>query len=93
MARRAFYTQNETNPLITICALMFFHYWDMSNMQTVNNTDTDWWWLGNAIRLAQGEGLHREGKSSDPQGPFQSLKRRIWWSLFVSASFPSPPDT
>jgi hypothetical protein len=88
MARNAFYTQNETNPLITICALMLFHYWDMSNMQTVNNTDTDWWWLGNAIRLAQGEGLHREGKSNDPQGPLQSLKRRIWWSLFVSASFP-----
>lgn len=89
MARCAFYTQNETNPLVTICALMLFHYWDMSNVHTVNNTDTDWWWLGNAIRLAQGEGLHREGKSNDPRGPFHSLRRRIWWALFVSTSFPS----
>lgn len=84
MARHAFYTHNESNQLITICAIMLFHYWDMSVMNTVNNTDTDWWWLGNAIRLAQEEGLYREGKSNDSSGPFQSLKRRIWWTLFVS---------
>ncbi|KEF58988.1 uncharacterized protein A1O9_03831 [Exophiala aquamarina CBS 119918] len=62
---------------------MLFHYWDMSTVATVNNTDTDWWWLGNAIRLAQAEGLQREGKSNDPPGPFQTLKRRIWWALFA----------
>lgn len=84
MARQTFYTHHESNQLITICAIMLFHYWDMTVMNTVNNTDTDWWWLGNAIRLAQEEGLHREGKSNDSSGPFQSLKRRIWWTLFVS---------
>lgn len=89
MARHSFYNWHETNPLVTICAIMLFHYWDMSTVATVNNTDTDWWWLGNAIRLAQAEGLQREGKSNDPPGPFQTLKRRIWWALFVSSSFPT----
>lgn len=87
MARHGFYTRKESNPLITICAIMLFHYWDMTAMNTGNNTDTDWWWLGNAIRLAQEEGLHREGRPSDLSVPFQSLKRRIWWTLFVSTGF------
>ncbi|KAK5044684.1 hypothetical protein LTR84_010576 [Exophiala bonariae] len=82
MARHAFYTNKESNPLVTICAIMLFHYWDMTAMNTVNNTDTGWWWLGNAIRLAQEEGLHREGKSSDLSRPLQSLRKRIWWTLF-----------
>jgi len=79
MARHSFYNCNETNPLVAISSIMLFHYWDLSNVDSANGVDTDWWWLGNAIRLAQAEGLQREGRP----GPFQSLKKRIWWALYA----------
>lgn len=48
--------------------------------------DPDWWWNGVTIRLAQQIGLHRELPASrlarfDQE---QSVRRRIWWTLFVS---------
>ena len=90
MARHAFYSNHEKNQLVAVCAIMMFHYWDTSSMNTVNNTDSQWWWLGNSIRLAQDIGLHRESKTIDQQTSLRALKRRIWWTLFVS-HFPCMP--
>lgn len=46
------------------------------------------WWTGITIRQAQELGFHRElpvGKALRP-GETVGLRRRIWWSLFLSSS-------
>ncbi|CAK7230449.1 hypothetical protein SCUCBS95973_007577 [Sporothrix curviconia] len=39
-----------------------------------------WTWLGSAVRLAQGVGLHIESGSSDPSA---EMRRRLWWALYI----------
>ena len=50
--------------------------------------DAAWWWTGVAIKYAQQVGLHREPKDVAAVGgqEAQSLRRRIWWTLFVSSA-------
>jgi hypothetical protein len=50
--------------------------------------DAAWWWTGIAIKYAQQVGLHREPKNVQDVGgeAMQGLRRRIWWTLFVSST-------
>lgn len=47
--------------------------------------DAAWWWTGLAIKYAQQMGMHREPRNVRDVGGerMQSLRRRIWWTLFV----------
>ncbi|GME33249.1 hypothetical protein EJ06DRAFT_391149 [Neofusicoccum parvum] len=43
----------------------------------------DWHWLGVATSLAQTVGLHRNPESMRMDSSQRSLRKRIWWSLYI----------
>lgn len=91
-AKTLFYANQEKNPLLAISGIMLFYWWGSSPPDVVS-MDTVWWWTGVAIRQAQQLGLHREsrpGQTPLAAGESPSLKRRIWWTLFVGLTLPSP---
>lgn len=87
-AKAQFYNNAENNPLVRICGVMLLQYWS-SNFEGNSPLESRWWWTGVAIRLAQEAGIHRESRPTQ-QGVHASLaglRRRIWWTLFVSSFF------
>lgn len=85
-AKGLIYGNWEANPLIRIISIMLFYWWSAGPTNIVS-MDTTWWWTGIAVRLAQQVGLHREvspGQALIP-GETPGVRRRIWWSLVVSA--------
>lgn len=84
-AKALFYSNSEKNPLVAISAIMLFYWWGYAPPDIVS-IDTVWWWTGVAIRQAQQLGLHREPRPGQVGllGETPSLRRRIWWTLFVS---------
>lgn len=82
--RRLFYDNHEDQPLIRICAIMLLYWWS-TGPPNVASIDTNWWWMGASIRLAQEIGIHREQDAVHLLRPGESigLRRRIWWTLFV----------
>lgn len=82
-AKRIFYSSGEKDPITCIKAIILFYWWNPIALTTVN-IDSAWWWTGVAIRLAQQIGMHREPKSGQEMTSAQGLRRRIWWTLFVS---------
>lgn len=84
--RRLFYDNHETQPLVRICAVMLLYWWSAGPPNVVS-IDTNWWWMGAAIRLAQEIGLNRERSVDYAMRPGETdgLRRRIWWTLFVCA--------
>ena len=94
-AKSLFYGNYESNPLIQIISIMLFYWWSPGR-PNVASLDTGRWWVGTAIRLAEEIGLnHEKGPTESYIGETSGLKRRIWWTLFVSAvlsrSYPSSP--
>lgn len=84
-AKALFYANREKNPLLAISGIMLFYWWGSSPPDVVS-IDTVWWWTGVAIRQAQQLGLHREPRPAEAPsagGESPSLRRRIWWTLFV----------
>ena len=84
-AKELFYANREKNPMHAISGIMLFYWWGASPPDVVS-MDTVWWWTGVAIRQAQQMGMHRE-PAPGQEGEDTSLRRRIWWTLFVG--FPS----
>ncbi len=84
-AKRLFYSSHEKSPITCIKAIILLYWWSPGAPNTVS-MDTVWWWTGVAIRQAQQIGLHRESKPGQEMrgGVTQGLRRRIWWTLFVS---------
>ncbi|KAK5988246.1 Cutinase transcription factor 1 beta-like protein [Cladobotryum mycophilum] len=65
----------ETDDIIIIQALLLMsHYY--SSMVEQKHT---WFWVHQAISIAQGIGLHRDAK----QSPQRKLWARVWWACFV----------
>lgn len=83
--KEIFYSDSCGHPLLRIAALMLFFWWSTGPPNQVN-MDNAWWWTGITIRAAQEYGLNREPKPSQITHPWDSpgLRRRIWWTLFVS---------
>lgn len=81
-ARRLFYDNHEDQPLTRICAVMLLYWWS-TGPPNVASIDTNWWWMGASIRLAQEIGIHREQEPVHLIRPGESmgLRRRIWWTL------------
>lgn len=92
--RQLFYDNHEKQPLVRICATMLLYWWSVGPPNVVN-IDTNWWWMGASIRLAQEVGLHREKDSDHLWRPEETpgLRRRIWWTLFVSIDELPQPNT
>lgn len=84
-----FYGNREKNPLARIVAIILIYWWSASAPNVIS-LDSQYWWTSVAIRLAQEIGLHREpiGEHAFRPGETQGLRRRIWWTLFVSQADP-----
>lgn len=85
-AKHMFYDEEETDPITCLQAISLFYWWS-PRPSTQIQRDGAWWWSAAGIRLAQQMGCHRElrpghSNSSDVD---RGLRRRIWWTLFVSA--------
>ena len=79
-ARYLFYCDRRPHSLALIKAAMILCCYDTSSLRCP--TDSGFWWLGAAIRLAQDMRLHRAARSS-VLAPDAGLHRRIWWTLFA----------
>lgn len=84
-ARMLFYEDRESDNIITLQALSLFYWWAPRAPSAIHR-HTSWWWQSVIIRHAQQMGLHREPSSESPlrTRPNLSLRRRIWWTAFVS---------
>lgn len=84
-AKRLFNNDKEPNWITCLQAIILLYWWS-PRAPTVVHRDSTWWWTGVAIRQAQQLGLHCEPKpgQSITGGASYGLRRRIWWTLFVS---------
>ncbi|OHF01514.1 hypothetical protein CORC01_03270, partial [Colletotrichum orchidophilum] len=65
---------NQVSLLLTQC----FYY------LAVSRTDSCWMTLGQAVRIAQGIGLHVEKDKNNPRHTVETeTRRRIWYSIYV----------
>lgn len=85
-AKMLFYTDQEGNPLVALQSVMLLYWWS-PRAPSVIHKDAAHWWTALAITYAQQMGLHREPQKVEDVGGAlnQSLRRRIWWTLFVSS--------
>lgn len=88
-AKTLFYSGIEPNPLIRIIGIIFLQWWSYGPPNQVS-LDSQFLWNGIAIRLAQEIGLYREPTKDHLLKPGETfgLRRRIFWTLFVSNSKP-----
>lgn len=85
-ARNLFNSGTEGHPIASLIAIMLFYWWSTDSPNVVSKNGT-WFWTGIAVRQAQEMGLHslRNPRSLIP-GDSWGLRRRIWWTLYVSAT-------
>lgn len=91
--KQMFYSNSEKDPLVRLMSIMLLFWWSIG-APNLPNMDNAYWWTGIAIRMAQEMGLHREPQAHEigSLGSTLGLRRRIWWTLFVSLlALPSPP--
>jgi hypothetical protein len=70
----------EKDVLVTLAAICIIQWWNPAAPTNVS-TNTSRFWVTYGIGLAQQLGLHRKtDKPSEQEG----LRRRIWWTLYVS---------
>jgi hypothetical protein len=86
-AKRMFYDEEEDDPITGLQTISLFYWWSPRPSSQVQK-DAAWWWTAVGIRQAQQIGFHRELKPGHPNssGIDRGLRRRIWWTLFVSDS-------
>lgn len=89
--KQMFYSNSEKDPLVRLISIMLLFWWSLG-APNLPNMDNAYWWTGIAIRMAQEMGLHREPQAheSSSLGSVLGLRRRIWWTLFVSLFLSSP---
>ncbi|KAH0846873.1 hypothetical protein FOPE_11629 [Fonsecaea pedrosoi] len=83
-AKSLFYGNYERDPLCRITAVMLMYWWSAGPPNIVS-MDSQFWWTGIAVKLAQEIGLHRDPSKDQVLRPGETagLRRRIWWTLFV----------
>jgi transcription elongation factor Elf1 len=88
-ARMLFYEDGEPDNVLALKALSLFYWWAPRPPSTIHR-HTSWWWQSVIIRHAQQMGVHREPPIGDPLRARldMSIRRRIWWTAFVSSRFP-----
>ena len=89
-----FYNDEETDILTIMKALSLFYWW-APRPPTTAHRHASWWWTSVIIRHAQQMNFHREPGSNHPlRHRFDlSLRRRIWWTVFVRHSLTKVPHT
>lgn len=79
-AKALFFSGYEKNTLVMITASVLMQLWNPSGPEHVS-LDTSSFWLRTGVGLAFQVGLHREPKTGSADA---SLRRRLWWTLWVS---------
>jgi hypothetical protein len=79
-ARHLFYSERQHGTLTLIEAALLLSCCDNSRLGSP--TDSTFWWLGAAIRLALSMRLHR-APQAQMYTPDVGMQRRIWWTLFA----------
>lgn len=79
-AKTLFYFNHERDPMKTLIAVSLLHWHNNHGPERVS-TDTTTFWCRVAVSLAHQMGLHRQTRHLHDE----SLRRRLWWSLVVSA--------
>ncbi|KAF2092376.1 hypothetical protein NA57DRAFT_82340 [Rhizodiscina lignyota] len=69
-AKGLFYANHPDNPISQLCSIMLFHWYRLDQPNLIS-ADSNWWWIGTSIRLAQQIGLHQK------MGRGQSARDRI----------------
>jgi Fungal specific transcription factor domain len=84
-AKTIFYNDEEPDTLTALKALSLFYWWAPRSPSTAHR-NSSWWWTSLIIRIGQQMNIHREPPEGDPLRDRLSLglRRRIWWTVFVS---------
>jgi hypothetical protein len=84
-AKGLFYNDEEPDTLTTLKALTLFYWW-APRPPSMAHRHSSWWWSSIIIRIAQQMNIHREPAENNPlrERLRLSLRRRIWWTVFVS---------
>lgn len=84
-AKQMFYNDEEVDPITCLQSICLFYWWSPRPSSQLHR-DSAWWWTALNVRQAQQVGFHRELKPGHPgnAGVNYGLRRRIWWTLFVS---------
>lgn len=85
-ARALFFHGYEKNTTLAIVAVCLLHWWNPTGPERFS-TNTSGFWVRIGVGLAYQVGLHKE----PADGPFKSLRRRLWWSLVVSLGLLDSP--
>ena len=80
-AKTLFYMNAEPDPLTRIVSVIFLQ-WMSAGPPNLLSLDSQYFWTGLAIRLAQEVGLYRD-PSKLSRSRDHGLRRRIFWTLFV----------
>ncbi|KAF2743361.1 hypothetical protein M011DRAFT_410769 [Sporormia fimetaria CBS 119925] len=76
-AKDIYDAEYETRKITVIQALFLMSFWRAGALLEKDARH----WLGTAMTLAQTKALHRHAGDLDPR--VQSLRRRIWWSIYI----------
>lgn len=86
-AKRLLYGNCENNPVLQIIGIMLFYWWS-PGLPSIASLDTGRWWVATAVRLAEEIGLHQDIQPAGSYiGETAKWRRRVWWTLFVGASW------
>lgn len=77
-AKILFWMGHESNPINSVKATLLMQWYNPEGPEHVS-LDTSEFWMRTGVGLAYQIGLHKE----PVQGPWYSMRRRIWWSLVV----------
>lgn len=69
----------ETDRVAILQALLLMTYW----YEKPEDEKETWHWTGIALSQAQIQGIHRNPDGFNITPEMKSLRKRIWWSLFV----------
>jgi hypothetical protein len=69
----------ETDRIAILQALLLMTYW----YERPEDEKETWHWTGIALSQAQIQGIHRNPDGFNITPAMKSLRKRIWWSLFV----------
>ncbi|OAL03784.1 hypothetical protein IQ06DRAFT_243908, partial [Phaeosphaeriaceae sp. SRC1lsM3a] len=80
-AKILFWMGHESNPINSVKATLLMQWYNPEGPEHVS-LDTSEFWMRTGVGLAYQIGLHKE----PVQGPWYSMRRRIWWSLVARDS-------
>lgn len=82
-AKALFHLGHEMNGMAAVRAAIILQWWNPSGPEHIS-MDASSFWLHMAVGLAHQLGLHREPTARQEDA---RLRRRVWWTLFVSPYF------